>query len=60
MRLDAPLAWGNGAQSALNSLLNRIKDADQQEFALDVVDYLVQWASPTEASVLAQTLGGGG
>ncbi len=60
MRLEEPLAWHRGASSALENLIHRISDGGQQEFALDVVDYLVRWANASEASLLAHILGGGG
>jgi hypothetical protein len=60
MRLEEPLAWHHGAPSALQDLVDRISDSEQQEFALDVVDYLVRCTSASEASHLAHILGGGG
>ncbi|MGN6201767.1 MAG: hypothetical protein ACTHNY_05125 [Solirubrobacterales bacterium] len=42
LRLETPLDWSQGAESALESVFQRIQR--DSEFALDVIDYLIQRA----------------
>jgi hypothetical protein len=48
LRLDEPLNWQNGKQSALRSLLRRVQAED--DFALDVLDFLLGFQAGKEAS----------
>jgi hypothetical protein len=59
LRLEKPLAWGRGADSAALSVENRMQT--DREFALDVLDFFVQKvATPNYADELGEifTLGG--
>lgn len=59
LRLDPPLNWGGGGQSAISSVKNRA--AKDRIFALDVLDFFVQKvAKPGYADELGQILTVGG
>lgn len=59
LRMQRPLVWDHGALATLQSLFSRM--ADDRDFALDVLDFLVPYGSTSEeAEELDTTLAVGG